>query len=185
MVKIHAGQVQSGFCNHPCSWFFHYIQSQHYLICWRRRHHQMIQFFQIQTRRGITPLTDSVARKHLKQVSISLTLLKSSLFMISGELGPLGLSGLASQFRIYKLKVPGHWTVHGATFRFLRLFHLKWLLPSAHIFLHDAFTPTPYLGLGGFSYPSLCYSNHIAYKIILHCFNLFVHIFYSVTVATS
>ena len=52
-----------------------------------------------------------------------------SLFMISGEVVPLWLLGLASHLKTFKCKTPGHSSVSGATYR----------APSAALVVSTAF----------------------------------------------
>ena len=75
--------------------------------------HNNSPLFICSTKRGIVPLTDSVARKHLKQVSQILGFHPHFKFMISGDLGPLGPFTKVSLFTISCIMVLGSPTVYG------------------------------------------------------------------------
>ena len=108
--------------------------------------------FQIPQADLLAPLTDSAARKHLKQVSLLLGLHRSLTFhdFRRGGGGALGLFSMEFPFRIYRPRVPGHPIVSGDT--------LPFLLPSHEFQLHfdHACIPSlfslPLLGVWGPSF---------------------------------
>ena len=110
--------------------------------------------FHIQTSRGITPLTDSVSRKHLKQVSIILNTPKILTFHDFRRAG--ATRAFRAGIPIHDIQAQGTWS-SDCVWCYIQLPPLlfKVASTSTHIFLHDAFTPTPYLGLWPFLTP-LC-----------------------------
>ena len=104
--------------------------------------------FQVTTRCGRTPLTDSVARKHLKQVSIMLNTPKILTFH------DFRRAGATWAFRhgvpVQEIQAQGTWfyVVFGGTFRFPLHSLLQFPLLFRGTYLLDAAFPYPYLALG-------------------------------------
>ena len=113
--------------------------------------------FQITTRRGRTPLTDSVARKRLKQVSIMLNTPKILTFH------DFRRAGATWAFRrgvpVQDIQAQGTWS-SACVWRYIQVpphCLLQSLLHSRGTCLHDASYPYPYLALGAVLVPLLHY----------------------------
>ena len=112
--------------------------------------------FQIPQADLLSPLTDSAARKHLKQVSSLLGLHRSLTFHDfrrgGGGGGALGPFSMEFPFRTSRPRVPGHPVVYGDILPFLLPSH-EFQLHSDHICTPSLFS-LPLLGVWG---PSLHY----------------------------
>ena len=75
--------------------------------------------FQVPSHLGLVPLTDSVARKHLKNISILYHLINLLRFMILEGLGPSGHSNMVFLYRTSKHKARGLHSVCGDMYTFL------------------------------------------------------------------
>ena len=124
--------------------------------------------FQIQSSRGITPLTDSVARKHLKQLSIALNTPKMLTFH------DFRRAGATWAFRagvpVQDIQAQGIWS-SSCVWRYIILpppLVLGWPLLSSPICLHDA--AYLYLGFGAsFFAPIILLYNPVCMILQLTC----------------
>ena len=126
--------------------------------------------FQIQTKRGTIPLTDSVARKHLKQLSIGLNTPKIITFHDFRRAGATW--AFRAGVQVQDIQAQGTWSSN-CVWRYIQVQSSGFSFPVSLVLI--MLVPLLLLGSLGFSLPPSDYCNATSYTSIVHCLNLLVY----------